>query len=107
MPKRLKHSCKYPLCPKLIEGTDRYCPAHKAKVYKDYDLNRETSTQRGYDKRWQAIRAQVLKDDPFCGCGEIATRVHHKDHDSHNHSSNNLISICKKCHEKIHGGLFS
>ena len=107
MPKKLKHSCKFPMCAELIEGPERYCHEHKKKVFKDYNRGRETSTQRGYTKRWQVIRAQVLKEDPFCGCGNVATRVHHKDHDSHNHSRNNLISICKVCHEKIHGRLFS
>ena len=35
-------------------------------------------------------------------CGKQATLVHHKDFSNNNHSLNNLISLCRYCHRRLH-----
>jgi len=40
---------------------------------------------------------------PFCElCGESSTLVHHKDFTNYNHSLDNLQSLCRKCHLRLH-----
>ena len=62
---------------------------------------RPTACQRGYDRRWQAIRAAILADHPLCAeCSALATDVDHivprrqggSDHES------NLQALCHACH---------
>jgi 5-methylcytosine-specific restriction endonuclease McrA len=53
---------------------------------------------------WKRLRKQTLiRDNYICKfCGEKATDVHHIQYpeDFKNDSIDNLISCCKKCHEK-------
>jgi len=35
-------------------------------------------------------------------CGELAKVVHHIDGDKSNHSIDNLIALCRDCHEPLH-----
>lgn len=54
---------------------------------------------------WQVRRVKVLERDNYLcqGCGEKAEQVHHK---TYKHVGNEflfeLMSVCKKCHERIH-----
>jgi len=36
-------------------------------------------------------------------CGKLANIVHHIDGDKGNHSTDNLIPLCKQCHWALHG----
>jgi hypothetical protein len=55
------------------------------------------------------IRQIKLSRFPLCescllvGVDVPAVLVHHVDEDEFNNSDDNLLSICNKCHEKIHG----
>lgn len=55
-------------------------------------------------KRWRAIRAQVLAEQPLCpicerqGRVEPAVEVDHRDNDSHNNARENLWGLCKPHH---------
>ena len=55
-------------------------------------------------KRWKAIRAQVLAEQPLCPIcqrqGRVvpAVDVDHKDNDSHNQERSNLWGLCREHH---------
>ena len=55
-------------------------------------------------KRWKAIRAQVLAEQPLClmcqklGRIEPAVDVDHIDNDSHNQARDNLQGLCREHH---------
>jgi 5-methylcytosine-specific restriction protein A len=105
----LKKICR---CGKLIDLSDGMCSECKAKQKdnkKGYDKKRGSSSQRGYDSRWQKYRIRYLRDNPLCvrcldkGTITPATVVDHiKPHkgdkklfwDSKNHQS-----LCKQCHD--------
>lgn len=104
MPTRPKHRCSYPHCPSTIAAQERYCEYHHALVCARYDANRETATARGYDTRWQKVRAIKLGREPLCqcGCGKLAECVHHLDRNPKNNDIDNLMSMATECHSKIH-----
>ena len=96
--------CAFPSCTALIIPRDQYCTEHKAKVNKNYELNRETAVQRGYNTRWKKIRKMVLLRDPICkDCNRNpSTNADHiiavKNDGSNN--LNNLKGLCQSCHSK-------
>ena len=109
MPTRPKRPCSYPGCPKLTDG--RFCEEHakaEAKRYEQYD--RDPETQRRYGRAWKRIRDAYVKQHPLCELCQQHGRfvpteeVHHKVPltEGGTHDRNNLISLCKSCHAKIH-----
>ena len=49
----------------------------------------------------QANKRKVLK--PLCElCDRPATLVHHKDFTNYNHNLDNLQSLCRYCHLRLH-----
>ena len=54
---------------------------------------------------WKSKRREVLVRDGYrCQCGAVATEVHHKNYDTvGNEALEDLISLCRGCHEKRHG----
>lgn len=66
------------------------------------------SNTKADDKRWRAVRAQRLREDPYCElCGAIADQVDHldgtdyKDDSYHGASWLNIDmtrSLCRRCH---------
>ena len=99
-------------CTELIYNGERFCPSCKKQASINYEMTRETATQRGYDTRWRKIRKRHLQEYPMCMCDEnvnncqgqylIANMVHHKDGNSHNHAKENRLSMHKSCHDKYH-----
>lgn len=88
MPKRPKRPCAYPGCPELVEYPDRYCQKHKQeknRSKREYDRQRGTAAQRGYNYRWQKYSKWFLKQpgNQICklrlddGCNLIAQCVDH------------------------------
>ncbi len=78
MPTRAPSVCG--LCGKAHLVTDRCAPAltrdkeRKAR----HDERRPTARARGYDRKWDAARAEFLAEHPRCRvCGETATVVDH------------------------------
>jgi len=55
-----------------------------------------------YNKGWIAKSKAFKLLYPLCGCGKIAEVVHHGDFDSKNDVTENLVSLCRKCHKGIH-----
>lgn len=109
MPYKPKKPCYYPLCSELISGGQTYCEKHK-KLISRYEQDRESSSKRGYDRKWQKLRAWKLRHDPLCEeCKRndrivIATEVHHKKsvrlYPLLRLVLENLESLCKTCHNK-------
>jgi 5-methylcytosine-specific restriction protein A len=107
MPNKPKHPCSYAGCPELIPAGERFCKEHKKQEQREYNKQRGSSTQQGYDARWQKIRKMKLNVDPLCaeclrnGQTTVATQVHHKDGNVRNNSPDNLESLCIECHSRI------
>lgn len=65
---------------KIVERGAYYCPAHRSNqpqpwdpstrcAKRDYaaeDAKRSSTTERGYNGRWQRERRAFLRDNPFC-----------------------------------------
>jgi len=100
--------CKTPGCPKLVEAGKSCCEEHTRQQTRQYDRQRGTANQRGYNANWRKVRKMKLASDPLCerckADGRLipATLVHHKDRDPRNNSDENLMSLCNECHETIH-----
>lgn len=101
--------CTYPGCNKLVPRGR--CESHIKQADKAYDKEREKSADRKFihSDRWRMIRRIKLSNDPLCEkCKEkmlvtVAVLVHHIDQDESNNADENLMSVCNKCHEEIHG----
>lgn len=109
MPRSPKKPCSYPNCPNLTDG--RYCKEHETQERKRYNkYERSPSTNRKYGRAWKRIRDSYIAVHPLCECcqsdGKItpAKEVHHKLPVSQGgqHNKENLMSLCRSCHNKIH-----
>ena len=109
VPSKPKRPCSFPGCPRLTNG--RFCEEHakaEAKRYEQYD--RDPETRRRYGRVWKRIRDAYVQQHPVCELCQrdgrlVATEeVHHKVPlaEGGTHDRNNLISLCKACHAKIH-----
>lgn len=101
--------CRWPLCPNIVtEPGGGYCPEHLPLARKKQDSKRAPAHARGYDRRWQKVRAMHLRRHPFCvdclaqGKHTLAEEVHHIKplRDGGTHAEENLMSLCKACHSK-------
>lgn len=69
---------------------------------------RLSSRQRGYDSTWEKVRALKLKDQPLCEVCQKRNRitaavlVHHVDSNPRNNADQNLMSVCRHCHDVLH-----
>ena len=110
-------------CPNTIEHNQTYCPAcliteaqRSKKKAREYEQDRGSSYERGYDLAWRKLRKYKLRANPICESPDCldgtrrvtaATVVHHiKDIDTHPELRlvlDNLMSVAFECHEKIHG----
>jgi 5-methylcytosine-specific restriction protein A len=104
--KRMAHPCGWPGCPAVVPAGVRYCPEHAKRAQREYDSDRGTAAQRGYDARWRKMRLMVLRQEPLCRecmkAGRVtpATEIHHIDGNAKNMSRENLEPLCKACHSK-------
>ena len=109
VPSKPKRPCSHPGCPRLTNG--RFCEEHakaEAKRYEQYD--RDPETRRRYGRVWKRMRDAYVQQHPVCELCQrdgqlVATEeVHHKVPlaEGGTHDRNNLISLCKACHAKIH-----
>ncbi|MDD5245226.1 MAG: HNH endonuclease signature motif containing protein [Syntrophorhabdaceae bacterium] len=111
MPTKPKKPCSYPGCPALTDGGR--CEQHRRKERERYDAERGNSGERGYDAKWQRVRALKLMLDPLCeqhvkkGQDVAAVLVHHIEPIEKQPElrlvMSNLMSLCQPCHEEIHG----
>lgn len=109
MPRKPKQPCAYPGCPKLSD--ERYCEEHRKVVAKNYDkYTREPSVKKKYNRQWARARARYASLHPFCercleeGRVTPVQEVHHKLPLARGgtHAEENLMSLCRSCHNKIH-----
>lgn len=98
--------CAEPGCPVLIDS-GIYCPQHRMQRRQASDQRRGSARQRGYNSRWERTRRRYLRQHPICecGCGRLATIVHHLDgqgpNGSQGHNPKNLQALAKPCHDRI------
>lgn len=105
MPTAPLRPCCKPGCSALHSNATGLCAKHQVLAQEAYDRTRTSAAQRGYDGRWRILRDLKLRADPMCeaqGCRHQATMVHHKDKNPHNNADDNLMSVCRTCHERIH-----
>lgn len=82
--KAFKKRCKTVGCPNLHSNRSGYCNACSRSYYaahqSSYEERRASSTERGYDARWNRFARDFLKSHPTCTmCGKPSTCVDHKD----------------------------
>lgn len=100
---------------KRVLTTKTYCPACEAIVKKKRQLTdtRVPAGQRGYDWQWSKVRKTKLSINPLCeaclkkGIAKAADTVHHivtvENDPALRLDFNNLVSLCRNCHESFHG----
>ena len=111
MPHKPKRPCRYPGCPHLTDSKTGYCEIHLKQTRQQYDRDRGTSTQRGYDARWRRYRKAYLAEHPLClYCLEKEPPVitpatvvdhiepHRGDYELFWNPENHKAS-CKECHD--------
>jgi 5-methylcytosine-specific restriction enzyme A len=71
------------------------------------DDDRPSAAERGYDSDWSKLRKQFLRQHPICAkCGRPAYIAHHIvpiDEGGKRLDDDNLMAMCRNCHEKHHG----
>lgn len=105
MPYKAARACSVPGCPNLVRGKDSRCEKHQKEYEARQDASRGSASDRGYDARWQRIRAKFLRDNPYCEkCGKPATVAHHiiRRRNGGPDSPRNLMALCASCHSRLH-----
>lgn len=109
MPRKPKQPCAYPGCPNLSDN--RYCKEHRKQMARQYEkYSRNPEIKKKYGRVWKRIRDSYVKEHPFCekcyANGKLTPvdEVHHIVPVSKGgtHDKNNLMSLCRSCHNKIH-----
>ena len=109
MPMKPKKPCSYPGCPELTDK--QYCPKHQRLANRAYErYKRDPVSKKRYNASWQNIRKAYAASHPFCEeCMKDGrfTPVEHVHHilplaDGGTHDRDNLMSLCKSCHSRIH-----
>ena len=86
---------------------DKHITDNQRQATKQYDQQRGSANERGYNYQWQQIRTIKLNNDPLCelclmqGAAHIATDVHHRDGNPKHNELYNLESLCHKCHSAL------
>ena len=102
--------CNHSGCPNLV--ISGRCPQHSKQVQQQYDRQRGSAVERGYDYQWAKFRAIYLSAHPLCTMCEDkgyivkADLIHHKtplDQGGSKYNEDNLQALCNDCHEEIHG----
>lgn len=107
MPTAPRRPCRKPGCHALHGNASGYCDTHQLAAKRErWDDDRGTASQRGYGAHWRKVRDAILRRYPLCqaeGCTQAATVVHHRDEDPGNNAADNLMAMCRACHERHHG----
>jgi len=106
VPFKPKHPCNAPGCPALT--LERFCLEHKREHHRRFDATRGTPAERGYGRRWQAIRMAHLMAEPLCReCGKAGRVVAAREVDhivakvrGGSDDESNLQSLCTPCHSR-------
>lgn len=114
-----KKQCVVSGCEKEA-GRLGYCKFHLSRTRSGTALTRPKGVAGELNHNWKGgiaqypnhsemkrMRKQALEDANYiCQmCGGEAKLVHHKDNSKDNHSKDNLIPMCYKCHRQLHAKL--
>lgn len=111
MPHKPDKPCSYPGCPNLVPAGQSFCPEHLKQMNQTYErYGRDPAVRRHYGKEWRKVRGIYIKTHPFCEeCyrNGVMTRAEHVHHivplsEGGNNNFDNLESLCKSCHSRIH-----
>lgn len=111
MPRMPRRGCAYGDCPRLAVEGSQYCEKHKRLVERQYEkYERDPDRRKKYGSRWQKVRARYVREHPYCemcfreGKMTPVQEVHHIVPISQGGTNepDNLMSLCRSCHEKIH-----
>lgn len=92
-----------------VSGKCPLCQAEQKDAKSVRDSRRIGARQRGYTTTWEKVRKLKMQDAPLCEqCLTLhrtrpAMLVHHKDGNPRNNDMTNLMSLCRNCHDEIHG----
>lgn len=109
MPRKPKRPCSTTGCSNLTEG--QYCDDHKLIERRRYDKYQwSKDVNKKYSRAWKRIRDRYVREHPLCEMCEVDGRLTPTDEVHHilpvsqggTHDRNNLMSLCKSCHNKIH-----
>ena len=109
MPKKPLRPCSHPGCPNLCEG--QFCEQHRVEERRRYDkYERSSDVNRKYGRAWKRIRDRYAAEHPLCemclkeGRLTPVQEVHHilPVSKGGTHARDNLMSLCRSCHTKIH-----
>lgn len=109
MPYKPKHPCAHPGCPNLT--SERYCDEHKLVEQKKYNrFCRSKDINKKYGRSWKKVRERYIATHPLCeeclkqGRMVPVQEVHHIVPVSRGgtNSENNLMSLCRSCHNRKH-----
>ena len=114
MPKKPRRGCAYRGCSRLAVEGGQYCAEHKKETDRQYNrYERGYASHERYGSDWQKIRARYVRQHPLCeqclknGRISFVAEVHHilPLSQGGTHDPDNLLSLCRSCHTKIHMGL--
>ena len=109
VPRKPKRPCSYPGCPRLCDG--QFCEEHRTQARRQYDkYERAPNVNKKYGRAWKRIRDSYVSEHPLCerclkeGKLTPVEEVHHilPISQGGTHNRNNLMSLCKSCHNKTH-----
>lgn len=109
MPSKPKRPCSHPGCPELVDG--RFCKKHEKEYNRNYEkYKRDPKTHKRYGKAWRAIRKRYVAEHPLCEMCLKENRMTKVEEVHHilplsrggTNDEDNLMSLCKSCHSKIH-----
>jgi 5-methylcytosine-specific restriction protein A len=105
MPTSPPKRCQHYRCNAPAMSGESYCQSHY--VPRHERDHREPAHLRGYDNDWGKLRRAFLRANPLCSvCGRPAQVAHHIvpiDEGGERLDESNLSSMCRACHERLHG----
>lgn len=115
--RKAPRACRKPGCGNITKDSSGFCVAHKKQddLKRWREDTREAAHLRGYDKAWERFRNWYITTvEPTCRhCREkynrleAAVLVHHiipLSEGGEKLDPDNSMSLCRRCHDEIHGG---
>ena len=103
----IKSVCKFPGCGSTTNNVNGYCPEHIDQVKNRGQRQKYSKSSTLYNTAtWRTLRQQILKRDRYqcqiCGSNYKLAVDHiqpHRDNLDLFLDPNNLITLCKVCHD--------